>query len=897
MGISLSNLDISALYLGSNEVASVNLGSQNSWNRASNGIIILGVDSTFDQTIFLNKTSYTATVTYFDKIGSDAFISSSTNYVLHNQWRITTDLITAYLDGGRCTKIDDSVFSGCTFATASFPNVTEIGYGSLASCYNLVSASFPRLKKIGTYGFGSSNLLVSASFPNLEEIGQNAFLYAKINYIDLPKARIISASAFEEAYWDHVPLDYLSLPKVEFIGNNFLGSRYEDTSISSISFPELIHLGDSCFENYSTITHLDIPKLEYLGDNALYGTSLVSASFPNLKYMGTSNTNGDNWLYAYLPKLEYLGGYNFTSFNAGLTTGSFPSLTSYGPSAIQYQNYLVKLEVPVLPYVDNNLIDWTPALKEIDLRGLSGSSALGGDPTSHVVFTTNNTANNGKIRVPIAYKTNNAGGVDANLQYLIGKGWNVTYNITDGFKISGISGSIDQSQLSQKLLSSSINLFEITGSDIIVSSSIEYTISSSAFQDNTNITKYEDRGKCEIISTNAFKNATNLDTVILDLATSIGSYAFSSCSLLSSASFASAKTVSVGAFENFGSDSSNPYPIISLPSLSGSNALGGSPSNQGVFFNAISSSNTVDPTIEFPIYYTYNNYGGLDGDLQYLENRGWNLNYIPDKGISIKGPAAYLTQETLESKSLADSGESSVPATFLSYAENGANITASIDQYYKIDNSAFYSDDFTSSLKSYEDGGYCYRIGAEAFRSNDGYAYSLATASFPGVNYIENDAFHWNSYMVFTSSLKSLNFPNLQYIEQGAFLYQNGFTKINFPKVDTIENSAFQYCGSMISASFEKATLIYSYAFSDCGNLKYVYLPNLNNPWSIGNSAFGNHVFMNCADSGSIYVPSFLSASNNGGLVGDLDYLQNTKGWTINWLPNPPGYNPPPPGT
>jgi len=52
MGISLSNLDISALYLGSNEVASVNLGSQNSWNRASNGIIILGVDSTFDQTIF-----------------------------------------------------------------------------------------------------------------------------------------------------------------------------------------------------------------------------------------------------------------------------------------------------------------------------------------------------------------------------------------------------------------------------------------------------------------------------------------------------------------------------------------------------------------------------------------------------------------------------------------------------------------------------------------------------------------------------------------------------------------------------------------------------------------------------------------------------------------------------
>lgn len=101
----------------------------------------------------------------------------------------------------------------------------------------------------------------------------------------------------------------------------------------------------------------------------------------------------------------------------------------------------------------------------------------------------------------------------------------------------------------------------------------------------------------------------------------IGPNAFFSNGRLISASIGSNTTVSMIAGVAFAGASSLSY--VYIPTLSGSNALGGTPTSTNVFQNtALSGSITV------PSFYSSSNAGSPDGDIAYLISRAWTVTYV-----------------------------------------------------------------------------------------------------------------------------------------------------------------------------------------------------------------------------------------------------------------------------
>ena len=93
---------------------------------------------------------------------------------------------------------------------------------------------------------------------------------------------------------------------------------------------------------------------------------------------------------------------------------------------------------------------------------------------------------------------------------------------------------------------------------------------------------------------------------------------FNNSITLQSASFASAETCYENGFNNCSS-----LVYVNMPSLTGSNALGGSPLNDFTFLNVADSG-----SINIPVEYQTNNSGNPDADLQYLSGKGWTINYV-----------------------------------------------------------------------------------------------------------------------------------------------------------------------------------------------------------------------------------------------------------------------------
>jgi hypothetical protein len=143
------------------------------------------------------------------------------------------------------------------------------------------------------------------------------------------------------------------------------------------------------------------------------------------------------------------------------------------------------------------------------------------------------------------------------------------------------------------------------------------------------------------ISNGAFQGCDVLATVSIPSASAVGNQAFQVCGALNSLTFPNITSVGSQAFDRCTSLSQFNFPLVTtvganafdgctslltvnLSGLSGSNALGGSPTNNNVF-NGVG----ITGTITVPIFYQTNNGGNPDGDLQYLvSSKGWTVNYI-----------------------------------------------------------------------------------------------------------------------------------------------------------------------------------------------------------------------------------------------------------------------------
>jgi len=227
---------------------------------------------------------------------------------------------------------------------------------------------------------------------------------------------------------------------------------------------------------------------------------------------------------------------------------------------------------------------------------------------------------------------------------------------------------------------------------------------------------------------------------------------------------------------------------------------------------------------------------------------------------------------TLTSASLA-SKLTGVTLTY--FVSQSGYIYVSSSTNYTINSSAFL---LSASLTSYIDGGRCTSINSNAFNFS-----GIVSASFPNATTIGSSAFK-------DSAIQYLDFPKVTNISSDAFSGTaiTSVTEANFPSASTIGVNAFIDCASLVSASFLRATTVGSYAFAQFaappGALSYVYLPSLSGPNALGGSTGDDSVFLDVATGGQIYVPSYYSQSNAGGLDGDLSYLSSSLNWTINWL-------------
>ena len=137
-------------------------------------------------------------------------------------------------------------------------------------------------------------------------------------------------------------------------------------------------------------------------------------------------------------------------------------------------------------------------------------------------------------------------------------------------------------------------------------------------------------------------------------------------------------------------------------------------------------------------------------------------------------------------------------------------------------------------------------VSLPAVRTIGDYAFNscsdLTSVSMPAATTIGERAFGG------CSALTSVSMPAVTTIGDGAFDYCFALTSVSMPAVTTIGDMAFGGCYALTSASMPEVTTIGNLAFGICRALASVSMPAVK---TIGNSAFGG-----CSALISVYIPA-----------------------------------------
>ena len=151
MGFSLGSNTVNDVKLGSSQVSELYLGSAKFWPDApAFDVFIGGID--YDQSDIEFKL-IGETITAFNNTGGNTQFNTSTNYTILFTG-FSSEGITSYTDGGKCTFIDDSAFLGCSSLTSvSFPNVNYLASNAFENCNTLTSINTTNVNfnQIGSY--------------------------------------------------------------------------------------------------------------------------------------------------------------------------------------------------------------------------------------------------------------------------------------------------------------------------------------------------------------------------------------------------------------------------------------------------------------------------------------------------------------------------------------------------------------------------------------------------------------------------------------------------------------------------------------------------------------------------------------------------------------------------
>ena len=190
------------------------------------------------------------------------------------------------------TDIGDRAFyESCpNLKSASFPKVTDIGYGAFWDCPELVSIYFPKLVNISDYAFSLCTKLAGVNFPAAITAGQGAFGYCTmLASAHIPKIVIINGGLFEGCE----NLKSADFPLANIIlGNAFKGCK----ALASVSIPNATDIGGNAFSGCLRLGEVSFAYAEGIGLYAFSGCiSLSRVNIPKAEAINTgcfANTGG-----------------------------------------------------------------------------------------------------------------------------------------------------------------------------------------------------------------------------------------------------------------------------------------------------------------------------------------------------------------------------------------------------------------------------------------------------------------------------------------------------------------------------------------------------------------------------------------------------------------------------
>lgn len=366
--------------------------------------------------------------------------------------------IPSYVNTGNATSglSNQSAFSGNSL-TGSFSNVSSSATHYLPNLTNVFgnytfnntpwsSLELVGLTKINGFGqcvgfntISQTDNTADVYIPNVLELGFHSFPQCGLTKVDLETATTIRG----------------------LFGNTILTSISQTDSLASVYIPSATKLGYQAFKDCIGIVSADLPYITTINEGeALRNTKITSVSTTSSftadcqlnglladglnGASGGSNTgfgsfsNITTLTKVYAPRITTTPNGTFGGLtNVAITTISQtdPSASIYIPDAvntanISYQgafsacNKLVSADLPFLTQIGTFYFNGCTLLNYVNLPGIT-KGYLGTSPTTNNSFT--NTALNGTINVPITLATNNAGGPDADLVYLAGRGWIINY--------------------------------------------------------------------------------------------------------------------------------------------------------------------------------------------------------------------------------------------------------------------------------------------------------------------------------------------------------------------------------------------------------------------------------------------------------------------------------------
>ena len=325
------------------------------------------------------------------------------------------------------------------------------------------------------------------------------------------------------------------------------------------------------------------------------------------------------------------------------------------------------------------------------------------------------------------------------------------------------------------------------------------------------------------IGTYAFTSCSGLTSVTIPSAvTSIGNYAFASCSGLTSVTIPSAvTTIGNSAFSNCSGLTS-----VTIPSAVTS--IGNS---------AFQSCNKLTA---INVESGNQNFFGMDGVL-FNKNQSTLIQYPNGKtGVSYSIPASVTTIETYAFYYCSGLTSITIPSSLTTIGSfafyNCSSLTSIIipSSVTSIGNSAFTS---------------CTKLTAISVASEN-----LNYSSVDGVLFNKNQNTLIQYPIAKTGS--SYTIPSsITSIGEAAFYYCNGLTNITIPvSVTTIGNNAFYNCSSLTSIIIPSSvTTIGTYAFSYCSGLTSVTIPSAV-------TTIGTYAFYNCSSLTSLTIPSSVTS-------------------------------------